>query len=236
MVTPHAERTTMAECFRRIKRHILGNMADAAGNTGARTATNLIMVTSALPGEGKTFCSVNLAISMAMELDRTVLLVDADVAKPTVMSTLGLEGGQRGLMDVLAAGSTDLAEVLWRTNIGKLSILPAGTRHANATEMLASGAMHALVLEMADRYKDRVIIFDSPPVLIASEASVLATQMSQVILVVAAGDTTEAALKEALQRLESCEQVGLMLNKGRAPGSGYRYGGSGYGYGYGNHE
>ena len=231
MITPDVERTPMAECFRRIKRQILDNVANPAEDSEGAAVSNLIMVTSALPGEGKTFCSVNLAISMAMELDRTVLLVDADVAKPTVLSTLGLENGLPGLMDVLAAGSLDLSDVLWKTNIGKLSILPAGTRHANATEMLASETMRALVQDMAKRYQDRIIIFDSPPLLVASEASVLATHMSQVLLVVAAWETTDAALKEALKRLESCEHVGMMLNKGRAPNSGYGYGGHGYRYG-----
>ena len=151
MITPETERTPIAEGFRRIKRHILANIVNPVAKPKAGGATNLIMVTSALPGEGKTFCAAHLAISMAMEKDRTVLLVDSDVAKPSVLRTLGLEDGQRGLMDVLADGRIDLADVLWRTDIGKLTILPAGTRHPHATEMLASEAMHALLQNMAER-------------------------------------------------------------------------------------
>lgn len=229
MVVPGSERTPMAECFRRIKRPILMNARKNKAETAS--AANLVMVTSALPGEGKTFCAINLAISIAMEMDRTVLLVDADVAKPSILPTLGLDAGQPGLMDVLADETIQLADVLCKTDMEKLTILPAGTQHLNATEMLASEAMRALLREMADRYHDRIIIFDSPPLLIASEASVLASHMTQILIVSAAGETTEAALKEALSRVESCEFVGLLLNKTSASGSGYGYG---YGYGYGS--
>jgi receptor protein-tyrosine kinase len=229
IVTPDDQRTAVSENFRRIKRHILSNV----GNPNAGHATNLVMITSALPGEGKTFCAINLAISLAMEMDRTVLLVDADVARPSVISTLGVKTDvDKGLMDVLLDPAIELGSVLYRTDIEKLTIMPAGSRHARATEMLASERMGELLEEMANRYQDRIIVFDSPPLLAASEASALAGRIGQILVVVEADKTTEIALRDALSRIESDNVVGVLLNKGRAPGPGY-YGGYGYGYGPG---
>lgn len=228
MLTPDGFRTPIAEGFRRIKRHVLTNLANPKTNS---SATNLILVTSPLTGEGKTFCAINLAISIALEIDRRVLLVDADVAKPSVPRVLGIEVGQ-GLMDVLLDRSIDLADVMLKTNIDGLTLLPAGTQHQHATEMLASDAMRTLLQAMAERYHDRIIIFDSPPLLAASEAAVLATRMGQIVMVVEAEKTTEPELKDALRRIESCNLAGLVLNKGGGPGAGF-YGGYGYGYGYG---
>jgi receptor protein-tyrosine kinase len=138
---------------------------------------------------------------------------------------------EKGLMDVLFQQGIDLADVLCKTNVDKLTLLPAGKGRHQATELLASDAMGAMLQEMAERYSDRIIIFDSPPLLAASEASVLATRVGQIVMVVEAGRTTEAALKEALTRIESCRNVGLLLNK--IEGSGLGYGSYGYGYGYG---
>jgi exopolysaccharide/PEP-CTERM locus tyrosine autokinase len=224
IITPDGERTPTAECFRRIKRQILMN----AANPKPGAPANLVLVTSALPGEGKTFCAINLAISIALEMDRTVLLVDADVAKPCVPQALGLKA-EKGLMDVLLDPRIDLAEVLCKTDIDKLTLLPAGTAHKQATELLASDAMRALLQEMAQRHRDRIVIFDSPPLLVASEAGVLASRMGQIVLVVEAGKTSEAALKDALGHIESSNVAGLLLNKGEGPGLGYYFGGHGYG-------
>lgn len=225
MITPDGERTPSAESFRRVKRHILANVAKSKGDTPA----NLVMVTSALAGEGKTFCAINLAISIALEMDRTVLLVDADVAKPSVPQALGLKA-KRGLMDVLLDRRIDLTEVLWKTDIGKLTLLPAGTAlQHNTTELLASDAMRELLQEMAERYHDRILIFDSPPLLAASEAGVLASQMGQIVMVVEAGKTSEAELKAALGRIEASSVAGLLLNKVEGPGQAYHYGGYGKG-------
>ncbi|GAO34851.1 protein-tyrosine kinase [Sulfuricella sp. T08] len=222
MIIPDGERTQIAEEFRLIKRPLIKN----AFNQGAEAvhSGNLIMVTSALAGEGKTFCAANLAMSIAMELDHTVLLVDADVARPSLPKYLGLETG-RGLLDVLLDDKLDLADVLIRTNVEKLSILQAGSRHKRATELLASQAMSDLLKEIARRYPDRVVIFDSPPLLLTSEAHVLASQMGQIVLVVGAESTTQQAVKEALRQIEACDIVNLIYNKARAfPGGGY------YGY------
>ncbi len=137
------------------------------------------MVTSALPGEGKTFTAVNLAISMAMEFDNTVLLVDGDVAHPSLPDVLGLPTSP-GLLDLLIRDDLDVADALVQTNIEKLTMLPAGSRHRRATELLASEKMAILLRELASRYPDRIIIFDSPPLLATTEARVLATHMGQI--------------------------------------------------------
>ncbi|MDR1853413.1 MAG: XrtA-associated tyrosine autokinase [Azoarcus sp.] len=230
MVTPNLPRSRIAEEFRLIKRPLLKNVA--ATGAAAVENGNLIMVTSSLPGEGKSFTAINLAISMAMELDYRVLLVDADVARPSVLNRLGLEP-ERGLLDVLAGDVEDLSEVMLRTNIDKLTLLPAGMPHARATEMLASDTMTHLLVEMVTRYPDRVIVFDSPPLLVTTEARVLATHMGQIVLVVEAEETTHGTVKQALATIETCPIKMAVLNKSRQAASGsYGYGYR-YGYGYG---
>ncbi|MFC5477639.1 XrtA-associated tyrosine autokinase [Massilia suwonensis] len=211
MVTAASGRTSLLEDFRVIKRPLL-KRAFSEGAPGR--PNNLIMITSSLPGEGKTYCAINLAMSIAMELDHTVLLVDADVARPSVLRTLGLPA-QRGLMDILIDDKLDLSDVMLRTNVDTLSILPAGTSTPRATELLASSTMSNLVNEIAHRYPDRVIIFDSPPLLLTSEASVLASHMGQIVMVVEAQGTTQHAVKEALRQLEGCSNVNLIYNKAR---------------------
>lgn len=160
LLVPNATRSKMADEYRVIKRPLIAN---AMGKGVPRVPNgNLIMVTSALPGEGKSFTAINLAISIAMELDNTVMLVDADVARPSVLNMLGLPPAS-GLLDVVDQDSVDISDVLLRTNIEKLSLLPSGTQHQRATELLASAAMVRLLHDMANRYPDRIIIFDSPP-------------------------------------------------------------------------
>lgn len=229
MVTPDKPKSTIAEEFRVIKRPLISN----AKGLGAAPIDkgNLIMVTSSLPGEGKSFSAINLAISMAMELDFTVLLVDADFSRPSVLPRLGLPA-EKGLMDVLVGEVADLRDVMLRTNIEKLTILPAGMPHARATELIASAAMAKLLAEMASRYPDRIIVFDSPPLLATTEARVLATHMGQVLVVVEAERTTHGALTHALSTIEDCPVKMAILNKARGHTGGlYGYG---YGYGYGS--
>lgn len=227
MVTPDRPRSAIAEEYRVIKRPLLRN-ATAVGPAQIDDG-NLIMVSSALPSEGKTFCAINLAISMAMELDYTVLLVDADVSRPSVLNQLGLPP-ERGLMDALAGDVTDLSDVLLRTNIEKLTLLPAGMPHARATELLASEAMTQLLEQMSNRYPDRIIIFDSPPLLVTTESRVLATHMGQIVMVVEAERTTHSTVRQALATIENCPVKLMVLNKSRERGPGSYYG---YGYGYG---
>ena len=212
MVTAASGRTSLLEDFRVIKRPLLKRAFSEASMPGR--PNNLIMVTSSLPGEGKTYCAINLAMSIAMELDHTVLLVDADVARPSVLRTLGLPA-QRGLMDILIDDKLDLSDVMLRTNVDTLSILPAGTSTPRATELLASSTMSNMVNEIANRYPDRVIIFDSPPLLLTSESRVLASHMGQIVMVVEAQTTTQHAVKESLRQLEGCSNVNLIYNKAR---------------------
>jgi exopolysaccharide/PEP-CTERM locus tyrosine autokinase len=227
IVTPNAPRSHIADEYRVIKRPLISNAMGrgaAALNHG-----NLIMVTSAMSGEGKSFTSVNLAMSIAAELDHTVMLVDADVARPSILRMLGLPAGP-GLLDLLE-GKAEMADVLMRTNIDKLTILPSGTPHARATELLASDAMRSLLDDVSKRYPDRIVIFDSPPLILTTEARVLATQMGQVVLVVQADKTLQADVQQALATIESCPVKMMLLNKVRADSKGtYGYG---YGYGYG---
>jgi exopolysaccharide/PEP-CTERM locus tyrosine autokinase len=205
MVTAASGRTRLLEDFRVIKRPLL-QRAFAERKPGEKPG-NLIMITSSLPGEGKTYCAINLAMSIAMELDHTVLLVDADVARPSVLRTLGLPP-HRGLMDILLDDKLDMGDVMLRTNVETLSILPAGNSNARATELLASSTMSTLVSEIANRYPDRIVIFDSPPVLLTSESRELATHMGQIVMVVEAQTTTQHAVKESLHQLEGCKNYG----------------------------
>jgi len=231
LLVPSQTRSLLASEFRVIKRPLLAN-AMGKGTSPIRNG-NLIMVTSALPGEGKSFTAINLAISIAMEMDNTVMLVDADVARPSVLSMLGLPPTE-GLLDVITANSLEISGVLLRTNIEKLSILPSGTQHQRATELLASDAMIRLLDDMAKRYPDRIIIFDSPPLLATTEARALATHMGQIVVVVQAGETSQGAVKEALSTIAACPLKMMVLNQATQSVS-ERYGyGYAYGYGYGN--
>jgi len=227
-VTPDASPTPVSQQFRMIKRPLLTN----AFGRGGSTVTNgrRVMVTSAFPGEGKSFCAINLAMSIAAERDHSVLLVDADVARPSVLRELGLESDS-GLMDWLIDGNRDLDDLILQTSIDKLSLLPAGRRHEHATEYLASAAMTDLLEQLSARYPDRIIVFDSPPLLVTTESRVLATYMGQIVMVVEAGKTPRSAVKEALSALQDCEIVGLLLNKAARVTDGGYYGYGGYGYG-----
>ena len=223
-VTPDAPRSRIADEFRIVKRPIIAN-ASAKRAQPLKNA-NLIMVTSSVPGEGKTFSAANLAMSMATELDQTVLLVDADVARPSLPRVLGLPAG-KGLLDALQSKSFDLGRALIRTNVEKLTVLPSGTPHPNATELLASDAMVSLLDEMANRYTDRIVIFDSPPLLVTTEARVLATHMGQILFVVRAESTLQSEVKRALAAIEACPVKLILLNQARTVAQGA------YGYGYG---
>jgi protein-tyrosine kinase len=211
-VTPNAARTAIAEQFRVIKRPLIAN---ATGKGAPLVADgNRIMVTSALPGEGRSFSALNLAMSIAMELDFHVLLVDADVARPSLMKVLGLPQGP-GLLDLLVKPELPMSSAMLRTNVDKLSLLPSGTAHPRATELLSSEAMAHLLDEMGQRYPDRIIVFDSPPLLSTTESRVLASLMGQVVLVVQAGKTLESQVDQALASIEACPVKLLLLNQAR---------------------
>lgn len=226
IVSPNAPRSEIADQFRVLKRPLISNAMGKGASVVAHG--NLIMVTSALAGEGKSFTAINLAMSIATELDNTVMLVDADVARPSVLRVLGLPAGP-GLLNLLSDESTDLSNMLLKTNIDKLTILPSGTPHARATELLASDAMTKLLDDMAKRYADRIIIFDSPPLLLTTEARVLASHMGQVVMVVQAEKTLQADVLSALATIDACPIKLMVLNQARSAAQG----GYGYGYGYG---
>lgn len=220
-IVPDAPPNVTAEEFRLIKRSLLVRAAETRREGPSKS--NLILVTSAQPGEGKTFFSINLALSIASEQDYTVLLVDADFAKPEVLSTLGLEGG-KGLVDVIADPKVDLSDCLIRTNVENLAVLPAGRQHHLTTELLASDRMGEIVDEITQRYKDRIIIFDSPPSLASSAASVLAMHMGQTVFVVESERTSETQVRESLSLLSACPNVNLVLNKTQVNFAEHKFG------------
>lgn len=220
-LTPDAPRSRLAEEFRVIKRPLLKNTFPTEPNNLRRP--QLLMVTSSVPGEGKTFVSVNLAMSLAMELDTTVLLVDADVSRPSVLKRLGLPS-EPGLLDLLTDPAMGLSDVILRTNVDKLTLLPAGRSHGRATEILASESMNRLLDELASRYHDRVIVFDAPPVLASTESRVLATRVGQVVFVVESEKTPQRTVAQAMAALENCQVVMPMLNKVSTSDVGEYYG------------
>ena len=221
-ITPNRARTRTTEEFRLIKRALLQGVS--AARAEGRRNPNLVMITSAAPSEGKTFNAINLAISIALEPDLNTLLIDADLVKPSILSTLGIEAG-RGLVDIIESGDFNLADVLIRTNIEGMSLLGAGTPNLMATELLASERMHRFVDEVAQRYNDRIVIFDAPPILATSEASVIAEHMSQIVFVIEADRTSQSRAREALDMIGSGPRVGLVLNKASARFGARQFGG-----------
>jgi Mrp family chromosome partitioning ATPase len=183
----------------------------------------MILVCSARPNEGKTFCAINLALSLAAEKDMEILLVDADFAKPDVLGRLGLPEGP-GLLDALAGDVANVEDCILDTDVPQLSVLPAGTRTNSDTELLASDRARAILDGLAKANPRRIVIFDSPPALAASPASVLATLVGQVMLVVRADRTSESDLREAVNVLDGCEHVQLLLNSVSFQPGGRRFG------------
>lgn len=220
LLTPNAAQSRLANELRVIKRPLINNCL-GKGATPVKHARR-IMVTSALPGEGKSFISMNLALSIAMEKDSTVLLLEGDPTRPALAEMLGIPPA-RGLMDLLVDPRLDVADVMIRTNLGRLSFIPAGTRQENATELLASTVMEELVEQLYERYPDRILIFDSPPLLAAPEPRVLAQHMGQIVYVVEAEQTSQSTVQEAISTIEACPVVMAVLNKSAFREEGYYY-------------
>lgn len=234
VLTPDEGRSTVAEEFRIIKRPLLMN---ATGQGPQKIANaNMIMVTSALPKEGKTFTAVNLAMSLANEVDNNVLLVDGDVAKPSVNRILGFKS-KVGLIDYLLDDVKNLDDILLQTNIPKLTLLPSGRRYRHSTELLASENMRVLLRYLAESDPDRIVVFDSPPLLVTTEARELARNMGQIVMVIEAERTPLFAARDALEQIENHDIVGLVLNKTQMRGGAdyYNYGYGGYYGGYGSY-
>lgn len=210
MLVPGMGYTRIAEECRRIKRPLMRRLLDA---TAAGTVlANVLVVTSSVPGEGKTFNAVNLAMSIAMELDRTALLVDGDPANAGTSGLLEL-GNLPGLIDLLNGDVQDVADVILRTNVPKLSVIPCGHKTAAVAELYASEGMASLLHELSARYADRVIIFDGPPLIPTAESAVLANLAAHIVFVVEAEKTPKHVAGEALRVVDPTRLAGVILNK-----------------------
>jgi exopolysaccharide/PEP-CTERM locus tyrosine autokinase len=210
MLVPGAPIGALAEEFRLIKRQLLINARTVSeGSLQQRART--ILVGSGKPGEGKTFCAINLALSLSAEKDVEILLVDGDFAKPDIMATLGLDDSV-GFLDILGDPSLDPETCVVRTDVPQLSLLPAGKRTHADTELLASDRTGVMLDRLLAANPKRIIVFDTPPALAASPASVLALLVGQVMLVVRADRTTESDVREAVNLLDGCDQISLVLN------------------------
>jgi len=212
-----------ADHYRQIKRPLIAKgAASASGAIGP--SPRLIMMASALPGDGKTFTSINLALSMSSERDISVVLVDADVPKPHVSRIFGVED-EPGLMEALTDAAVEAESLLLPTDVGSLSILPAGRTTEGATELLASTRMATIVNQLLVRNPNRIVLFDSPPLLVSSESRALAAIAGQVVLVVRHGATPRDAVRAAIDELGKAKDISLILNQGRVRAGGSYYGG-----------
>lgn len=221
LLVPSAPIGALAEEFRLVKRQLLTTARAVRASDGDLSRT--ILVCSAQPDDGKTYCALNLAISMAAERDVEVLLIDADFAKPDVMQRLGLNEGP-GLLDALADPQVDVERCIVRTDIPQLSLLPCGTKSHADTELVASARTGALIAQLLAADTKRLLIFDSPPVLAASPAAALANHAGQVMLVVRADRTSDGDLREAVDLLDGCENIQLLLNAVSFAPGGRRFG------------
>jgi len=225
-IAPNAQQHRIADQYRLIKRPIL-NIASGRGAYQSDDA-NLVMIASPMRGDGKTFNCINLALSIATEKDKSVLLVDADVANPHISRLFGVDN-ELGLIDLLTDESLAVGDLLLKTNVPGLRLLPAGQSNEHATELLASKRMASIVETLSTSFPDRIVIFDSPPLLLTSEAPVLASLMGQIVVIVCAGVTPQRAVLEAVENLDPKKAISLVLNKFGKGISVDGYGGYGYG-------
>src|SRR5215472_6146657 len=207
---PSSARSRTVEEFRLVKRNLMSTWSQSQLN-GERQPGRLIMVTSARPGEGKTFSALNLAMAFASERDVKALLLDADTQHSTLPKILGIPG-DRGIVDVLA-GSLDLSDVLLQTNLPNLMILPAGRGGPHVPELLSSREMGALLEELTRKLEDRFIIIDTPPCMASSDAAALAPLVGQIVFVIEAHNTQQAEIEAGLSTLSACPRISLLLNK-----------------------
>ena len=226
---PSAGFQRTVEEFRVIKRQILSNSSRTPMGPGS-DLNRLVMITSAKPGEGKTYTAINLALSLAFERDIKVLLVDADVYRQSMLSYLGITA-ETGWIDLLSNPSLTFSDVLLHTNIPNLTVLPAGKAHTEVPELMSSKKMAHMVVEMARRYPDRFIIFDTLPCLVSSEPAILAGLVGQTIFVVAAHETSREQIESSLRLINACPSVSLILNKAETMLT-EQFGKYGYKYGY----
>jgi Mrp family chromosome partitioning ATPase len=228
LLVPDGEVTALVEEFRIVKRQILLAARDAL-SAGGGAAAQRVLVSSPLPGEGKTFCATNLALSVAVEKDIEVVLVDADFAKPSVLSLLGLTGGT-GLMDAFADPRVRIEDCVIPTDVANFFVLPAGNRTASDSEHLAAERTKEVLDRLTQGAPRRLVVFDSPPALAASPAAELASHVGQALVICRADQTGQSALEDALTLLSGCADIKLLLNSANFSPSGRRFG-SYHGYG-----
>lgn len=221
IIVPSEERSILNEEYRRIKQPLINNIKGKSAQVIEKA--NLIQVTSALASEGKTFTAINLAMAISQEFDHTVLLVDADLLRPSMNEVFALDE-REGLSEYLSGEVNSLSEVLLTTNIPKLTILPAGKQHHLTSELFSSDLMENLFTELSERYSDRIIIIDSPPVLHTNEANILAKKVGQIVFVVEQNRTTQVEVKEALSQFDENSVIGIVMNKSRSGDSSNAYG------------
>lgn len=207
------DQRVISDQFRRIKRPILQSAFEIGLPVGENA--NVIMTASALPGAGKSFCAFNLAHSISYERDAGALLVDADVLKPSISRSLGLQD-HVGLIDYLLDPSIELADILVATDLQDIIVIPAGHKHPEATELLASQRMSELVSQLSAQYRKRAVVFDTPPLLITNEAQVLAEQVGQILLVIEARVSSQESVLRALGLLNHDKPINAILNKSRS--------------------
>ncbi|HWU55577.1 MAG TPA: polysaccharide biosynthesis tyrosine autokinase [Rhizomicrobium sp.] len=210
LITPDNMTSAISNEFRGIKRRLLQKVRDPQTRAAV---SNLIMVTSSLPGEGKTFSSINLALSLAAERGLQVLLIDADVIRPSV-GNMFVAPPNEGLTDLLTGKVSHVSDVLHRcSDIPNLAVIFAGNPSVNTPELISSGKMANLCKELSARYPDRVIVLDTPPVLASAEPAILASYVHHLVMVVAADQTDRHQLRKALESVASCQSVSLLFNK-----------------------
>lgn len=228
LIEPEGPVTALLEEFRIVKRQLLQTARESLAGKGPKNGQR-VLICSPHPGEGKTFCAVNLALSIAAERDSEVVLVDADFAKPSILSVLRIPGGS-GLMDALADPKVKVEDCVLGTDIPGLWVLPAGNRTNSDSEYLSSSRAEDVLARLTQGVSNRIVIFDSPPALAASPAAELAKYVGQALIVARADRTGQSALEDAVSLLSACPDIKLLLNGAHFSPSGRRFG-SYYGYG-----
>jgi Mrp family chromosome partitioning ATPase len=227
LIVPEGSVTALLEEFRIVKRQLLLQAGELRRQKAGSKAQR-VLISSPHPGEGKTYCATNLALSIAAEKESDVLLVDADFAKPSILSALGLPGGP-GLMDALMDESADVADFVIATDVPGLWVLPAGDTSTSDSEYISSSRTAKILDRLTEGAPNRMVIFDSPPALAASPAAELAKLVGQVLVIVRADSTGQGALEDAVSLLSACPNIQLLLNAAQFSPSGRRFG-TYYGY------
>lgn len=221
-IVPEAPATGLAEEFRLIKRQLLAGIERRVSQPEEKRRS--VLIASPQTGDGKSFCAVNLALSLAGERDVEVLLVDSDFVEPGLLPMLGIEEDGPGLVDALADPAADPEAFVVRTDVVGLSVLPAGARRNNVPELLASDRTREVLVRLVAGNQRRIILLDSPPALMASPAAVLSAHVGQALVVVRADRTTEADLRETVGLLSGCDHIALILNGAGFAVTGRRFG------------